>query len=177
MWNRRNRLAKLAGVVALVSGLAFAASASASADADTTRTLSHFYDPGTEVVPSPITCDPGGMPIHGAATFGTEPGDEWIGTTTYDYCIYPQTEPDWYSFTGTETLTGTVSSCGHTAGSMTWTQAGTFHTGTQDGGGQWQVIPGSGTGGLHGARGGGTSTSFVSLALENYGYFSGWIHC
>ena len=175
MRNRRNRLARLAGVVTLVLGLVFAASV--SADAGTMKTLSHFYDPGTEVVPSPITCDPGGNPIHGVATFGTEAGDDWVGTTSYDYCVYPQADPTWFSFTGTETLTGTARSCGHTAGSMTWTQEGTFHAGTTDGGGQWHVIPGSGTGGLKGARGAGTSTTFVTATLENYGDFSGWFHC
>lgn len=173
MRHRRNWWARLLGVAVLVPGLAFATSA--VADAGVSRTLSHFYDPGTEVVPSPITCDTGGMPIHGAATFGTQPGDDWVGATTYDYCIYPQADAGWYSFTGTETLTGTVRACGHRPGSMTWAQQGTFHQGTQDGGGQWHII--SATGGLRHARGAGTSTSFVSNALENYGYFSGWLHC
>ncbi|MFI9383728.1 hypothetical protein [Kutzneria sp. NPDC052558] len=157
----------------LALGLGFVSSAPASAG--TPEIFSHFYDPGTEIVPSPITCDPGGSAIHGEATFGTEAGDDWVGVTTYDYCVYPQAEAGWFSFTGTETLAGTVRQCGPRPGTMTWSQTGTFHAGTTDGGGNWRVI--SATDGLGPARGAGTSTTFVTDTLENYGYFSGWFHC
>jgi hypothetical protein len=170
----RHEWIRLAGaVIAAVLLPALLVATSTAADAKTPKVLTHFYDPGIEVVPSPITCDAGGNPIHGVATFGTQSGDNWVGTTSYDYCVYPQAQPAWYSFGGTETFTGTVQGCGQ--GSMTWTQKGTFHSGTQDGGGQWQLV--SGTGGLAGVKGGGTSTTFVSAVLENYGYFSGKFTC
>lgn len=153
--------------------LAFSLAGTSSAKADSVPVLAHFFDPGTEVVPSTITCHTGGTAIHGSATFGTQAGDLWHGTTSYDYCIYPQASPGWYLFAGTETLTGSVAGCG--TGTMTWDQAGAFQQGTDNGGGVWRIVASSG--GLAGIKGGGISKTFVSLALENYGYFAGVTEC
>jgi hypothetical protein len=165
-WRRWTRTAVLATFIVALSLLG-----AAPAKADGLATLTHFYDPG-DVVPSTIVCAPGGLAIHGNATFGTEAGDKWIGTTSYDYCIYPQSE-GWYIFVGTETLTGTVEGCG--TGTMTWDQAGTFQVGTDNGGGVWRIV--SGTGALAGITGKGISKTFVSPALENFGYFAGTTQC
>jgi hypothetical protein len=133
--------------------------------------LSHFYDPGTEIVPSAtVVCAPGGMAIHGSANFGKQSGDRWHGTTSYDYCLYPGNTPGDYFFSGTETLTGSVDGCGK--GSFTWTAKGDTASG-----GTWQVKRGSGTGRLARASGHGTSTTTTSPTLENFGLFQGQFTC
>jgi hypothetical protein len=174
---RQNRWAKTAGVAALV--LTLSAVVTTSASADSSQILSHFYDPGTEITPSTMQCNVGGIAIHGSATFGTQTGDLWSGTTSYEYCMYPQTNPGWFSYSGRETLTGSVVNCGAAVGtgSFTWTATGTFQEGTRNGGGQWQIVPGSGTRDLVHISGSGTSTQFVSVTLENYGYFAGTYNC
>lgn len=176
MRTRRIRWAMMAGAAA--SGLMLVPVGAASADAGTLPVLSHYYDPGTEIVPSTtITCQPGGEAIHGGATFGTQAGDQWQGTTSYDYCIYPLKDPGWYAYSGTETFTGTVTKCGRGTGTMTWRGAGTFETGTDNGGGLWYITPRSGTGALASAHGAGTSNQDVTATLEDYGYFAGSLGC
>ncbi|MEU9332877.1 DUF3224 domain-containing protein [Streptomyces sp. NPDC048290] len=158
-------------IAPLLAALIGPALTAAPATATTPEVLGHYYDSGQEIVPSTdIVCDPGGTAIEGTATFGTEPGDRWSGTTSYDFCLYPTDTPDEYTYEGTETLTGEVAGCG--TGSFTWT--GTGHT--MDGG-TWRIVPGSGTGHLAHARGSGTSTATTSATLENYGEFSGVFSC
>jgi hypothetical protein len=157
------------------AALAFFASGAAEADAACAPVLSHYDDPGT-VTASTMACAPGGSAIHGGATFGTQPGDLWHGTSSYDYCLYPTSTPGAYTYAGTETLTGWIKGCGY--GAFTWIGAGTFsQDSASPGGGTWQVIPGSGTGALRTARGGGTDTAFVGATLANYGEFDGILHC
>ncbi|MEV7524618.1 DUF3224 domain-containing protein [Streptomyces sp. NPDC091371] len=160
---------RAAGVVALALTAPVLAATPGSATGS--QILSHYYDPGTEIVPSTdMVCAPGGTAIHGTATFGTQPGDVWQGTTTYDYCLYPEPTPGQYRYVGTETLTGSVEGCG--TGSFTW-----IGWGSTAGGGTWRVVPGSGTGDLADARGRGTNTATTSLTLENYGHFEGALDC
>jgi hypothetical protein len=152
--------------------------ATTAASADTSGVLSHYFDPGTEIIPSTtVTCLPGGSPIHGSATFGTQPGDIWHGTTSYDYCLYSSTtNPGQFAFTGKETFTGSVDGCG--AGSFTWIAAGAATVGSPTPGvGVWRIIPGSGTGQLRNARGSGTDTAFVTATLQNSGEFDGKFAC
>ncbi|MCX4536960.1 MULTISPECIES: DUF3224 domain-containing protein [unclassified Streptomyces] len=162
-------ITRAAGVVALaLTASVLAATPGSAADS---QILSHYYDPGTEIVPSTDTvCAPGGTAIHGSATFGTQPGDVWQGTTTYDYCLYPESTPGQYRYVGTETLTGSAEGCG--SGSFTW-----IGRGSTAGGGTWRIIRGSGTGDLADARGSGTNTATTSPTLENYGHFRGVFDC
>jgi hypothetical protein len=150
----------------------------AAASAGTSGGLSHYLDPGNEVIPAPgMTCRAGGSPIQGSAGFGTQPGDSWHGTTSYDYCLYPSaTNPDRFAYTGEETFTGSVNGCG--TGSFTWIAAGAATMGSSaPGGGVWHIIAGSGTGRLRHARGSGTDTAFVTLTLQNSGEFYGKFAC
>ncbi|MEV7284907.1 DUF3224 domain-containing protein [Streptomyces sp. NPDC093252] len=143
----------------------------AQAATTASEVLSHYYDSGLEIAPSAdIVCAPGGTAIEGTATFGTEPGDLWTGTTSYDFCLYPTDTPDEYTYSGRETLTGSVTGCG--TGSFTW-----IGTGHSMDGGVWRIVAGSGTGDLTGARGSGTSTATTTPALENFGEFAGTFAC
>jgi hypothetical protein len=163
---------------ASAASAALAASAlvitAAPARAAAPTVLAHDYDNG-QVTPSTITCGSGGSGIHGHATWGTQAGDRWHGISTYDICVYPLSTPGWSAYHGIETLDGTVDGCG--TGSMTWAIQGALHVGTDDGGSIWELVPGSGTGGLAGVSGFGTAHAFVAPTLENYGYFSGIVHC
>jgi Protein of unknown function (DUF3224) len=159
-----------------LAAVAFSAATPAPANAEASNILADYHDPGTEITPSTaITCGLGGEPIHGSATFGAQTGAKWHGITSYDYCLYLTTVPDKFSYSGTETLTGSVDGCG--TGSFTWTGAGTFVLGSSNGGGTWRIVPGSGTGDLANASGSGTDTADVSLTFENDGYFAGEFTC
>jgi hypothetical protein len=172
-WTAPAKVVLTAALVLASPGLATAA-----ASADASGGLSHYLDPGTEVIPATaMTCLPGGSPIQGSAAFGTEPGDSWHGTTAYDYCLYPAaTNPDRFAYTGKETFTGSVNGCG--TGSFTWIAAGAATMGSPaPGGGVWHIVAGSGTGRLRHARGSGTDTAVVTLALQNSGAFYGKFAC
>ncbi|MGW0996439.1 DUF3224 domain-containing protein [Streptomyces sp. NPDC002520] len=162
-------MTKAACVVALALTVSvLAAPYSSAADS---RILSHYYDPGTEIVPSlDMVCAPGGTAIHGSATFGTQSGDVWQGTTTYDYCLYPEATPGRYRYVGTETLTGWAEACG--SGSFTW-----IGRGSTAGGGTWEIVRGSGTGDMADAHGRGTNTATTSPTWENFGDFRGVFDC
>ncbi|WP_327250365.1 DUF3224 domain-containing protein [Streptomyces sp. NBC_01244] len=163
-------ISRAAGVVTASAMVSVLAAAPATAT-NSRVVLSHYYDSGTEIVPSEnIVCAPGGQAIQGRATFGTRPGDVWQGTTTYDYCLYPEATPGQYRYIGTETLTGSAAGCG--TGSFTW-----IGVGTTAGGGTWRIVSGSGTGDLAGARGRGTNTATTSPTWENYGDFKGAFAC
>jgi len=65
----------MAAVATIV--LAFSLVGASPARADGLPNLAHFYDAGTEVVPSTIACNPEGLAVHGSASFGTQAGDRW----------------------------------------------------------------------------------------------------
>ncbi|MER5917660.1 DUF3224 domain-containing protein [Streptomyces sp. NPDC001982] len=129
------------------------------------------WETGTVTPSEKIVCASGGTAIHGSATFKAKPGDRWHGTTSYDYCLYPESTPGSYSYSGTETLTGTVDGCGK--GSFTY-----FGKGETASGGTWKIIRGSGTGRLTHASGSGTDTATTDpTTLENWGVFQGQFTC
>jgi hypothetical protein len=168
---RRSWVIAASSLALAALGLAVTAKPAAAASPSV---LAHYFDDG-QVTPSTVTCGPGGSGIHGHATWGTQPGDRWHGISTYDICVYPLSTPGWSAYHGLETLAGSVDGCG--TGTMTWAIQGALHTGTDDGGSIWELVPGRGTGGLTGVGGFGTAHAFVAATLENYGYFTGIITC
>ncbi|MFF3877983.1 DUF3224 domain-containing protein [Streptomyces sp. NPDC001978] len=160
---------KASGATAL--SLAICALVATPSSASSNQVLGHFYDTGTVTPSEKIVCASGGTAIHGSATFKAKPGDRWHGTTSYDYCLYPESTPGSYSYSGTETLTGTVDGCGK--GSFTY-----FGKGETASGGTWKIIRGSGTGRLTHASGSGTDTATTDpTTLENWGVFQGQFTC
>ncbi|MFJ3903964.1 DUF3224 domain-containing protein [Streptomyces sp. NPDC090025] len=161
----------LRGAAVTASALTAFGFAAAPGGAAEPALLSHYYDSGTEIVPTPGTaCGPGGDAISGRATFGTRAGDVWRGTTAYTYCLYPEATPGRYRYVGVETLTGSAGACGR--GTFTW-----IGRGSTTEGGTWHIAVGSGTGDLTRARGSGTNTATTSPTWENYGTFSGVFSC
>jgi len=175
------RFTMLAGVgaVAVLAALWPLAPAQASAGRHTVTVFTHFQDDGS-VVPSSLPC-PGGQAIRGDATFGVQAGDTWHGSSVYDLCLVPAATPNSFTFSGTETFTGTVDGCG--TGSMTYTlsegfvQLSPIPT-SPNGFQRWSIVPGAGTGGLTGVTGGeGVGIFTIQLTLANEGFFAGLLAC
>lgn len=172
------RLAHLMAAGAIVALVGTAPVASA-APLRTIPVLAHFNDTGA-VTPSSIPC-PDGQAIHGSATFGGQQGDTWSGTASYDFCLKPGPVANTLVYSGTGTFTGSVRGCG--TGSMGYEVRNGFVDQQQNptspnGFEEWQVTPGTGTGGLAGVTAGqgvGVYTIFPTLA--NNGVFVGSLSC
>jgi hypothetical protein len=176
----RRRWISVAALAAVaVTAVLWTATPASATGTHVVPVLTHFSDDGS-AVPSSIP-GPNGQAIRGDADFGVPPGDTWHGSSVYDFCLVPAAAPTSFTFSGSETFTGTVDGCG--TGTITYTVANGFAqlvpNPTGPNGFQfWTIVAGAGTGGLQNVSGGrGAGVFTIQTTLANEGFFAGFLTC